>query len=107
MIDPPSPPHILGSENAISADSCVLSFGRSYCRASDRPPEERSNQRISEHAQLRAREAIQLQIANSRYASTFSRRDAPEVCVSLSLERKEGAGNAGCALHPRSRVQNG
>src|SRR5450631_2962988 len=34
----------------------------------------------------------------------FSRREAPEVCVSLSLKR-EGAGNAGCALHPRSRVQ--
>ena len=28
----------------------------------------------------------------------------PEFCVSLSLKR-EGAGNAGCALHPRSRVQ--
>jgi hypothetical protein len=36
----------------------------------------------------------------------ISRRDAPEVCVSLSLKH-EGAGNAGCALHPRSRVQNG
>jgi|SRR5882672_4340443 len=30
----------------------------------------------------------------------------PELCVSLSLKH-EGAGNAGCALHPRSRVQNG
>src|SRR5882757_6759531 len=29
----------------------------------------------------------------------------PEVCISLSL-KNEGAGNAGCALHPRSRVQN-
>src|ERR1700681_4185084 len=28
----------------------------------------------------------------------------PEVCISLSLKH-EGAGNAGCALHPRSRVQ--
>jgi hypothetical protein len=34
----------------------------------------------------------------------FSRQDLPEACVSLSLQR-EGAGNAGCALHPRSRVQ--
>ena len=34
----------------------------------------------------------------------FSRRGLPEACVSLSLQR-EGAGNAGCALHPRSRVQ--
>jgi hypothetical protein len=43
-------------------------------------------------------------ISNSRYTSAFSRRETPEVCVSLSLKR-EGAGNAGCALHPRSRVQ--
>src|SRR5882672_4170347 len=28
-----------------------------------------------------------LQISNSRYTSAFSRREAPEVCVSLSLER--------------------
>jgi hypothetical protein len=28
----------------------------------------------------------------------------PEVCVSLSLERKEGAGNAGCALHPARTI---
>src|ERR1700692_2042402 len=34
----------------------------------------------------------------------IARREAPELCVSLSLEN-EGAGNAGCALHPRSRVQ--
>jgi hypothetical protein len=39
-----------------------------------------------------------------RYTSAFSRHEAPEVCVSLS-PRQEGAGNAGCALHPRSRVQ--
>ena len=26
--------------------------------------------------------------------------------MTLSLESKEGAGNAGCALHPRSRVQD-
>jgi hypothetical protein len=44
--------------------------------------------------------------SNSRYTSAFSRRQVPEVCMSLSLERNEGAGNAGCALHPRSRAQN-
>src|SRR5450631_2971153 len=38
------------------------------------------------------------------HTSAFSPRAAPEVCVSLSL-KQEGAGNAGCALHPRSRVQ--
>src|SRR5258708_23640994 len=39
--------------------------------------------------------------------SAFSRRDAPEVCVNFRALKSEGAGNAGCALHPRSRVQNG
>ena len=44
-------------------------------------------------------------ISNSRYTNAISRgMSLPEVCVSLSLKR-EGAGNAGCALHPRSRVQ--
>ena len=37
----------------------------------------------------------------------FSRRDPPEVCVNFRALKSEGAGNAGCALHPRSRVQNG
>src|SRR6266700_1728883 len=38
--------------------------------------------------------------------SAISRRDAPEVCMNGSHpEIKEGAGKAGCALHPRSRVQ--
>ena len=32
----------------------------------------------------------------------FSRRDAPEVCINFTLLRKEGAGKAGCRLHPRS-----
>jgi hypothetical protein len=35
----------------------------------------------------------------------FSRREAPKLCQQLP-SRKEGAGNAGCALHPQSRVQN-
>src|SRR6202047_3016766 len=38
--------------------------------------------------------------------SAFSRRDAPEFCVDCRpLNEQEGAGKAGCALHPRSRVQ--
>jgi hypothetical protein len=41
----------------------------------------------------------------SAHHSTFPRRDASELFISLSLEN-EGAGNAGCALHPRSRVRN-
>jgi hypothetical protein len=45
-----------------------------------------------------------IRMSNSGYTSAFSRRDAPEVCVWLSPQQ-EGAGNAGCALHPRSRVQ--
>jgi hypothetical protein len=51
-----------------------------------------------------AQHRFPIQISNSRYRSAFSRQDAPEVCMSLSLTN-EGAGNAGCALHPRSRVQ--
>jgi hypothetical protein len=33
------------------------------------------------------------------------RRDAPESCKNPFAQKEEGAGNAGCALHPRSRVQ--
>jgi len=33
------------------------------------------------------------------------RREAPEVFKNHSPRNQEGAGNAGCALHPRSRVQ--
>ena len=36
--------------------------------------------------------------------SAFSRRAAPEFCMSRVSQTK-GAGNAGCTLHPRSRVQ--
>src|SRR5205807_7442484 len=36
--------------------------------------------------------------------SAFSRHDLPEVCIDI-LPRREGAGDTGCALHPRSRVQ--
>ena len=57
-------------------------------------------------ARLSGTTNLSFQISNSRCASAFSRHDLPEACVSLSLQR-EGAGNAGCALHPRSRVQNG
>jgi len=41
-----------------------------------------------------------------KHASAFSRRIAPELCQKLpALMKSEGAGNAGCALHPRSRVR--
>ena len=41
-----------------------------------------------------------------RHNFAFSRRDAPELCVDCHpLKEQEGAGKAGCALHPRSRVQ--
>ncbi len=39
------------------------------------------------------------------YTAAFSRRDAPEVLQIVSPYELEGAGKAGCALHPRSRVQ--
>src|SRR6266545_6096871 len=41
-----------------------------------------------------------------KHSFAFSRHDLPEVCkLVLLLSKREGAGNAGCALHPRSRVQ--
>jgi hypothetical protein len=48
----------------------------------------------------------------TRYAPSFSRHDAPEVCKFAPPQKergrtrpsKEGAGKTGCALHPRSRV---
>src|ERR1700694_345213 len=36
---------------------------------------------------------------------SIPRREAPELCKNLRPRKTEGAGNAGCALHPRSRVQ--
>src|ERR1700749_1131206 len=36
---------------------------------------------------------------------TFPRRDAPELWIDRPPLKQEGAGKAGCALHPRSRVQ--
>jgi len=47
---------------------------------------------------------FKFQTANLRYASAFSRRDAPELCMTYSLDNK-GAGNAGCPLHPQPRVR--
>ena len=43
--------------------------------------------------------------SDTGYTSAFSRHELPEVCQSFSL-KNEGAGNAGCALHPRSRVRS-
>ena len=40
-----------------------------------------------------------------RHAPTFPRREMPEFFKRTTLEITEGAGNAGCALHPRPRVQ--
>src|SRR5258705_10551595 len=40
----------------------------------------------------------------AEYGSAISRHDLPELWP-LVLPEREGAGNAGCALHPRSRVQ--
>jgi hypothetical protein len=42
----------------------------------------------------------------TRYAPAISRRDAPELCKSLLPLITEGAGNAGCPLHPQPRVQS-
>jgi hypothetical protein len=45
---------------------------------------------------------------SGEYDFALSRRIAPEVCKYFrDLFKKEGAGNAGCTLHPRSRAQRG
>src|ERR1700736_6784586 len=44
--------------------------------------------------------------SDSKHNSAFSRHGLPEVCMNVRPSSIEGAGNAGCALHPRSRVQN-
>ena len=36
----------------------------------------------------------------------FSRHRVPEACQKVSPTKVEGAGKTGCALHPRSRVQD-
>ena len=41
-----------------------------------------------------------------RHMLAISRRIAPEVCWKLLAPKSEGAGNAGCALHPRSRARS-
>jgi hypothetical protein len=40
-------------------------------------------------------------VAKRRHASAFSRHDAPELCVNICPKKIEGAGNAGCAVHPQ------
>ena len=56
---------------------------------------------------LRRDDAERVQVSR-QHSFAFSRRDPPEVCPKTFTPKKsEGAGNAGCALHPRSRVQNG
>ena len=42
----------------------------------------------------------------ARHTSAISPRHASEVCKKFSrLRKKEGAGNAGCSMHPQPRVQ--
>src|SRR5437899_7318475 len=41
-----------------------------------------------------------------RYDSAISRRDLPEFCKNRSRLLIEGAGKAGCSLHPQPRVRN-
>src|ERR1700723_4589845 len=43
--------------------------------------------------------------ALSKQASAFSRRDAPELLSENSALTIEGAGNAGCPMHPQPRVR--
>src|SRR6266702_3119239 len=51
---------------------------------------------------------FQIRLSNGKgYGSAFSRHEMPEVCIIFRPQEEiEGAGKAGCALHPRSRVQD-
>jgi hypothetical protein len=44
-------------------------------------------------------------VAITEHNSAISRRNPPELFQNHSPKEIEGAGNAGCLLHPRSRVQ--
>src|SRR6202790_3901590 len=43
---------------------------------------------------------------DEKHTPAISRRMRPRFASSFTLLEVEGAGKAGCALHPRSRVQN-
>src|SRR3954447_5506937 len=49
--------------------------------------------------------SLAMKVSGIEHKSAISRRDASEVCINVAPKNKEGAGDAGCALHPRSRVQ--
>ena len=42
---------------------------------------------------------------DGEHKPAFSRRESARVLLTIALEKQEGAGNAGCAVHPRPRVQ--
>ena len=44
-------------------------------------------------------------VSKDKHTFAFSQRKAPEFCYRRPALTTEGAGNAGCALHPRSRAQ--
>jgi hypothetical protein len=73
---------------------------RAWRRRGRRPDE------LLRHPGLRLPRMSQaLMRATAEYAAAFSRHDAPEVCLTRSPQEKKGAGKAGCAVHPQSRVQ--
>src|SRR5258708_27482860 len=63
---------------------------------------------MSEHRIRSERQHRPVSSLIKQTSQRVSRRAAPEVCkYFLHLSKREAAGNAGCALHPRSPVQNG
>ena len=42
---------------------------------------------------------------DGEHKPAFSRRESARVLLTIALEKQEAAGNAGCAVHPRPRVQ--
>jgi hypothetical protein len=78
---------------------------RSVGRLLRRHCEERSDEAI--HSFLRGEMDCFASLAMTvRHTLAFSRREAPEVCMNFRPSKTEGAGKAGCPLHPQPRVQS-
>ncbi len=56
-------------------------------------------------ASLSIHTPVQISDSIFKQPSAFSRRDAPEFCTNIGPRKKEGAGKAGCPMHPQSRVE--
>jgi hypothetical protein len=86
---------------------CAFSGGRWLPVLSPKPSLRGAKRRSNPFFLLRSKLDCFASLAMTwKHAFSISRRVSPELCyLVVPLCEKEGAGNAGCALHPRSRVQ--